>query len=209
MRRPSVESYYEFDHTHTFLLLSIPITNDLLDLGAANGAHGLNFGSLHDRRISDQFLSSVIRQLWFALQTESVDPLHYLPAAARYLVVELAALMHRTNQKSTGGLSGPTKKTVLEYVHFNLDQSISINDLATLSQLSDFHFLRAFRQTFGVTPHRYLILQRVEKAKELLTNSAHPIGDIARLVGYGSAESLNRAFKTEGLPPPQQFRRLR
>lgn len=209
LRRPNVPSYYEFDHTHTFLLLSIPLTDELLEFGTSAGVPGLNFGLLHDRTISDVFVSSVVRQIWYGLQTESMDPLHYLPAAAKYLIVELVALMHRTSQKSVGGLAGPTKKKVLEYIHFNLDQTITIGDLAKLSELSDFHFLRAFRQSFGTTPHRYLILQRIEKAKELLTLSNMPLGELARLVGYGSSETLCRAFKAEGLPPPQQFRKLR
>ncbi len=209
LRQPGVESYYEFDHTHTFLLMSIPLTPDFLSFGENAGVPGLCFGALHDRKIADSFVSAVVRQLWFEMQTESVEPLQYLSASARYLILELTALMHRSSQRRLGGLAGHKRKKVLEYIHFNLDQRISVQDLATLSSLSEFHFSRAFKQTFGVTPHRYLVVQRIEKAKDLLTASSLSLSEIAGLVGYGRPETLHRAFRAEGLPPPQKFRKLR
>jgi AraC-like DNA-binding protein len=77
---------------------------------------------------------------------------------------------------------------------------IDCRTLAGTAQMSRHHFIRMFSQLFGSTPHRYLIRRRVQAAKRLLLASREPIEVIAAGVGFGSGQSLNRAFKqTEGV----------
>jgi transcriptional regulator GlxA family with amidase domain len=72
---------------------------------------------------------------------------------------------------------------------------IDVHTLAETARMSLHHFIRVFHDMFGMSPHRYLTLVRVEAAKRLLLASSEPIEAIAVGVGFRSGPSLNRAFK--------------
>ena len=56
-------------------------------------------------------------------------------------------------------------RRVMDYIHANLDHALSLSDLAAIVQLSPRHFFRIFSNTFGTTPHRYILDERVAQAK--------------------------------------------
>lgn len=72
---------------------------------------------------------------------------------------------------------------------------VDCRTLAETAQMSLHHFIRVFRDMFGMSPHQYLTRTRVEAAKRLLLASSEPIEVIALGVGFRSGPSLNRAFK--------------
>jgi AraC-like DNA-binding protein len=72
--------------------------------------------------------------------------------------------------------------------------SINIGKIASKACFSKFHFLRMFKQTYRITPHRYLTILRIEKAKDLLRANTS-ITDICYLLGFESSSSFNRLFK--------------
>ena len=72
---------------------------------------------------------------------------------------------------------------------------VDCRTLAETARMSLHHFIRVFRDMFGMSPHQYLTRTRVEAAKRLLRASSEPIEVIAVGVGFRSGPSLNRAFK--------------
>jgi AraC-like DNA-binding protein len=72
---------------------------------------------------------------------------------------------------------------------------VDCRTLAETARMSLHHFIRVFRDMFGMSPHQYLTRTRVEAAKRLLLASSEPIEVIALGVGFRSGPSLNRAFK--------------
>ncbi len=72
---------------------------------------------------------------------------------------------------------------------------VDCRSLAETAGMSVHHFIRVFHDIFGMSPHRYLTLARIEAAKRLLLASSEPIEAIAVGVGFRSGPSLNRAFK--------------
>jgi AraC family transcriptional regulator len=85
-------------------------------------------------------------------------------------------------------------------------------DLTTLADsvgLSPYHFARAFKQSTGLPPHRYQIMLRIERAKDLLANSALPISDVAAAVGYDDQGQLARLFRREVGVTPSRYRQER
>jgi transcriptional regulator GlxA family with amidase domain len=67
--------------------------------------------------------------------------------------------------------------------------------LARLSRVSDAHFARAFKEAFGVPPHRYLLSRRIERATSLLRDSDLPITEIALQTGWASIGTFGRIFR--------------
>jgi AraC-like DNA-binding protein len=70
-----------------------------------------------------------------------------------------------------------------DFMHSNLQRRLSLSDIASAAHLSDFHFLRVFRQVHGVTPMMYLRTQRTRRALALLDSTQLGVSEVAQLVG--------------------------
>jgi len=81
-------------------------------------------------------------------------------------------------------------RRIRENIDDTLERRISVGLLAGLENLSVCYFVRAFRQSMGVTPHDYLIRQRVGKAKQLLAGTDMPLSEIALAAGFADQKSL-------------------
>src|SRR5882724_4791567 len=82
-------------------------------------------------------------------------------------------------------------------------------DVAALSQIahvSEAHFIRTFRATFGETPHRYLQRRRVERSMFLLRETERTITDICLDVGFGSLGTFSRTFRDIVGASPSEYR---
>jgi AraC family transcriptional regulator len=83
----------------------------------------------------------------------------------------------------------------------------SLSDLAALCGLSRSHFIRAFKQSTGMPPHRWLSMQRVKRAKELLRATKMPIAEIAVTCGFADQSHLTRVFSKAFQISPGAWRR--
>ncbi len=93
-----------------------------------------------------------------------------------------------------GGLAAWQKRRVLDLLGQHLDGDLRLFKLAEECGLSVSHFARSFKKSFGTTVHRYLILKRVEKAKEFLTDSPMPLSLIALQSGFSDQAAFSRTF---------------
>jgi AraC family transcriptional regulator len=91
----------------------------------------------------------------------------------------------------------------------HIDGRIGLDELAQACGLSRSHFARAFKATIGVTPMQWLLNQRVERAKNLLLNSALPIDEIAHTCGFSDQSHFSRAFLRAIGDTPGAWRRAR
>jgi AraC family transcriptional regulator len=105
------------------------------------------------------------------------------------------------------GLANWQVKRVTTYMRDHLDLEIGLQELATLIGLSRFHFCTAFRMATGHTPHEWLTVQRIQRAKELLTDLKLPITDIALTVGYQTPSAFAATFRKIAGVTPTEFRR--
>src|SRR5882724_7671928 len=79
-----------------------------------------------------------------------------------------------------GGLPQARLRRVLEYMQAHLDQELSLTALAAVAQMSPYYFSRLFKQSIGLSPHQYLLHQRVERAKHLLANPQRRIAEVSQ-----------------------------
>ncbi|MFJ6431998.1 helix-turn-helix domain-containing protein [Streptomyces sp. NPDC091416] len=86
-------------------------------------------------------------------------------------------------------------------------QPLDVPALARLAHVSEAHFSRTFRSTFGETPHRYLQRRRVERAMFLLRETGRSVTDICFEVGFGSTGTFSRTFREIVGRSPRAYRK--
>ena len=82
-----------------------------------------------------------------------------------------------------------------ELLEAHLDGKVALQQVAEACELSVSHFARAFKQTFRRPPYKWLTERRVDRARDLMTNSRLPLADIAIQCGFADQSPLNRTFK--------------
>ena len=100
-----------------------------------------------------------------------------------------------------------TINDVCEHISHNLDQKITIDDLADLAKLSKFHFIRVFQSITGYTPHKYILLLRINKAKSLLNNEDLSIAQIAEMCDFGDSKNFILNFRKFTGTTPKKYRK--
>ncbi len=86
-------------------------------------------------------------------------------------------------------------------------QPLDVPALARIAHVSQAHFARTFRATFGETPHRYLQRRRVERAMFLLRETDRSVTDICYAVGFGSPGTFSRTFREIVGRSPRTYRK--
>jgi AraC family transcriptional regulator len=105
------------------------------------------------------------------------------------------------------GLADWQVRRVTAYMRGNLARHVGLDELAAVVGLSRFHFCTAFRQATGVTPHRWLTMQRMERARDLLRDRALSVTDVAFAVGYETPSAFAAIFRRSVGTTPTAFRR--
>lgn len=85
-------------------------------------------------------------------------------------------------------------------------KALDIRALARIALVSEAHFIRGFRATFGETPHRYLQRRRVERAMLMLRETDRSVTDICFEVGFASLGTFSRTFRDIVGRSPSQYR---
>jgi AraC family transcriptional regulator len=90
------------------------------------------------------------------------------------------------------------------YIQTHLDRDLSLVEIAGVVNISPTYFASVFKRVMGISPHQYVIQQRVERAKLMLSKTDLAIADIALEVGFSSQSHLTQQFKRlTGMTPKQ------
>lgn len=166
----------------------------------------------HEPLINDGDLNALLARLSAELGVEKPGRDIVMRAIVEQLIVQIlrryAVPKHSEElELSRVGLIDRRIRRSVELMHSQLDQELSLRDLAAASYLSPFHFARLFKKLTGVTPHSYLAAIRTNKAQLLLAETELSITEIGRRVGYLSASHFTKAFRVATGATPREFRK--
>lgn len=164
---------------------------------------------LSEFKTRDPQIEAIGRMFLIELQQENLGGRLYIESLANILAIHLIRQYAITKvQLPTyeGGLSQRQLLHILDYIHEHLDRDIKLADLADRLGISQFHFSDLFKQSLGITPHQYLLQQRVERAKQLLKEGDRSIIDIAFLCGFNSHSHLSKQFRQLTGMTPKAYR---
>jgi len=157
------------------------------------------------------------RDLWaIAAKLKAAHATHGAPGQRQYaeaLGILLAHELLRLNRGAPetqayvrGGLAAWQRSRVAEYIEEHATENVLLSSLAEVAQLSPFHFSRAFKQSFGVPPLRYLASRRIERAKDMLAGDG-TVTQVGLAVGFAETSSFTTAFRKHTGVTPTVYRR--
>jgi transcriptional regulator of acetoin/glycerol metabolism len=133
-------------------------------------------------------------------QLRSNLALHLRPRIASLCSIPVA----EAPSSSRGGLPPQMARRIREYIDARTSENITLEAMAEQAGLSLFHFARAFRQSFGMPPHSYLLHRRVARAHRLLQQTELPVSEIALSTGFSDQSHLAKHFRRlTGMAPGQ------
>jgi AraC family transcriptional regulator len=112
----------------------------------------------------------------------------------------------REGLRLKGGLAAHQRRQLVEFIDSQLAEAISLGQLAGLCALSEYHFARMFRESFGLPPHQYVLARRLSQARDLLRTTSQPLGDIALACGFASASHFTNRFRQALGGTPGEYR---
>jgi AraC family transcriptional regulator len=184
----------------------IDLQDPLFDPGS-----GINCATISPRLFFfDQAVWDTALKLKAEVGNSDPSSRQYAEALSLVLMHELIRLERATPdaaQPLRGGLPARHQKRVMEFVEEHLAEDISLATLAELVDLSLYHFARAFKQSFGVPPHRYHVARRMDRARSLLQKSALSVTQIGIQIGFRETSSFTRAYRKFSGVSPSQYRR--
>jgi AraC-like DNA-binding protein len=93
-------------------------------------------------------------------------------------------------------------RRVIEYIQQNLDEDLTLAELAALVYMSPYHFARLFKRSTGMPPHRFVIRQRIMRACAILATPEASITQISRMVGFRTPSHFTTLFRrVTGITP--------
>lgn len=142
--------------------------------------------------------------------------LEHSQGTAKTSVQQAASLLQAQLRCAGAERQGPTRalpawrvRLVESYIEKHIDRPISVADLRALVGLSEAHFSRAFKLSYGESPHAYIVRRRVEFAAQLILASRAPLSEIALKCGFHDQAHLSNQFRRLIGEPPAAWRRLR
>jgi AraC family transcriptional regulator len=155
-------------------------------------------------------IESMARMAFDELQrgTEAMASNLYADSLANMLAVQLlreySSDKMPPEKRYVNGLTNKKLSLVLELIESDLSEDLPLRILAGTANLSEYHFLRMFKQSTGYTPHQYVLHQRIERAKELLKQTDMTITEIAYLLGFSTPAHFTHYFRRKtGITPSE------
>ena len=157
----------------------------------------------------DRHISTLLMEMMADLEDGSpAGPLYgdsLANSLALYLLKRYSNVTMRL-EPYRGGLSRSNLNRVVEYINANLSDKLELGVLAKVAGVNLYHFARAFKQSTGETPYKYVLRRRIEKAKEFLVHSQLSVIEASALTGFVDQSHFSKVFRRIVGVSPSEYR---
>jgi|SRR6516225_609912 AraC family transcriptional regulator len=163
----------------------------------------------HELRLVDKRLAALVtavnveRIAGFPSGQLFLDSVEHAIAA---ILVDGYAVRQRPVRKYRGGLGPARLRKIREFVHVNMEEELSLREMAQSVGLSTAHFSQMFRKSTGESPHGFVLRRRIERGKEMLRTAEGRILDIAIACGFKTQQHFARVFRKLCGASPTEYR---
>ncbi|WP_246627670.1 helix-turn-helix domain-containing protein [Paenibacillus solanacearum] len=186
--------------------LSTRLTDQVAaELELFNTGDAIDFG--RSIRLSDERIVQMVQWLREDVQSGGLGGRLYTDSLTRMLTVHL---LHRYGTPSGHRRALPQRidrrqlDGTLQYIHAYLDRNLSLDEIAAASHVSPSHLVRLFKDATGLTPHQYVIQEKIRRAQKLLIGGM-PAHEVAAILGFSDQSHLHRHFKRLLGVTPREF----
>ena len=164
--------------------------------------------------IRDEVIEQIGCSILSELTNETIAGRMYVETASLTLAARLLQKYCESGACAPTEYSSPSfdqvrLRRVLDYIAANIDDDITLVNLAGIAGYSSFHFARKFTLAMGISPHRYISRVRLESAMAELATGKLPLAEIALNAHFSSQASFTRAFHRATGMTPKEYRRRR
>lgn len=155
--------------------------------------------------IKDPVLAQQIQSLHKEIQQDSGLTLSYETRLLALLTNLIRQHATKLTTERTIGKEHRAVRRMQDYLSAYCTENISLDQLTAVANLSRYHLIRVFQKQVGIPPHKFLMQQRVFKAKQLI-QQGHPLSHVAIDCGFTDQSHLNKHFKRQLGYTPGQYR---
>lgn len=205
--KDGVNGFAEGDVTVQMTVLDGPWFRSLLE--EAQDKSGVDCEPAAVRTWRNTFLEGLIARLWTRIGIEGDAGQAWIDSAAVLMARTVAERIGRgpTRRPDQRPLSTAQMNRVHGFVEAHLPDSVGLVEMASAAGLSVYHFARRFKATRGETPHQFLTLRRLDRARRLIEQGDLPLSAIAFAVGFSSQSHMTTTFRAHYGWTPGWYRR--
>ncbi|MEJ0028399.1 MAG: AraC family transcriptional regulator [Rhizomicrobium sp.] len=177
------------------------------DFGPVGGGGVLAIPAIGDLSSS---LFDLLRQAREHVETDAKRAGVLIARASALLQVEMDRRKSvSAREPHAGKVSTWQRNRIASYLERHLQDTVHVEDLGNAVNLSSAYFARAFKRTFGVSPHAYIVRCRLERACRLMLTTDDPLSDVALACGFTDQAHLSKLFRQSTGESPAAWRRER
>jgi AraC family transcriptional regulator len=159
--------------------------------------------------LQDRHITSLMRALHADLEDGSpAGPLYgeSLGVALAHYLIRRYAVRTTREPEYRGGIPTARLNRVLDFIRHNCTKEMRLWELGQLAGMSPHYFCQLFKQSTGLSPHQYVLRQRIERAKEYLRNAGLTASQAATETGFADQSHFTKVFRRIVGVTPMQFR---
>jgi AraC family transcriptional regulator len=204
---PGVEHIIHFDRPAT--LIHLYLAESFFHKMVEDVPNSVEHSLIPSILVRDPFLVELAKSLHRESLEGPLSPL-FTQSVATLTATHLArsySNRSRAVPSCHGGMGPSRERRVLAYIAEHLDQTITLEELAKVAEISPNYLIALFRQSLGMTPHKYVVQQRIEQARRLLNERNLSLLEIAQRCGFQDQSQFTTVFRRYAGVTPGQLRR--
>jgi len=172
---------------------------------------GKTVGLIEGVGILDPGICEIAQQVLGEIENPGIGTRLFADTMAR----SLALVLIRRHSTASGAeiaqrieMTARQLRLATDYIESHLDHDLTLDSISAAPEMSPFRFARAFRKATGQSPRQYVIMRRVERAKELLRSTDMDIVDVANQVGFSTQSHFTTVFGRRCGTTPKRYREI-